>query len=466
MFIVYKLGGTSQCKIGYDRLINQLKDNVKNNVKNNVKDNVKNNVKDNVKNNVKDNVKNNVKDNVKSFIVLSAVSGVTNNLVKFTETKDIKYIDKVLELNYDLIKDLELEKELFEDVKNKLLDLCQNYIKSYDMTDIYEKSEIIGYGEVFSTNIFYRYIDSYYDFKFNELILYDSYKHIKSKKEIYQCNSTAEFYFNFDVSHLAIYDINIFQGFIGSTPSGKKVLLGRGGSDTTGSLIANALNAEYYEVWTDVDGIYTADPRIFPATLVKSIDYELVQEIASMGAKVMHPLSIKPCFDKNIPIYVKNTFNHTSEGTKITCISESDINTDKNIYKFYALQKNETIFKIKSLDMWNSIGFLNDIFRKFSENKIDINIVTTSQFSISATTSEQNKYKLLEIKELLSEKYEVNMITNCTILSIVSRNIKDVLKNIDLNKISYEIIHISDNNMTINLVLNNFNYDHIINFLE
>jgi len=111
-----------------------------------------------------------------------------------------------------------------------------------------------------------------------------------------------------------------------------------------------------------------------------------------MGAKVMHPLSIKPCADKNIPIYVKNTFNHTSEGTKITYINESNNNNDK----FYALQKNETLFKIKSLDMWNSIGFLNDIFRKFSENKIDINIVTTSQFSISATTSDQNKYKLLD----------------------------------------------------------------------
>lgn len=431
MSIVYKLGGTSQCKIGYDRLINQLKDNIKN--------------------------------NIKSFIILSAVSGVTNNLVKFTETKDIKYIDKVLELNYNLIKDLKLEENIFDKIKDKLFELCTNYSKSFDMTCIYEKSEIIGYGEVFSTNIFYNYIDSDYYFKYYGLKLYDSYKHIKSKKEIYQCNSTTEFYFTSETTSIEIADVNIFQGFIGSTPSGKKVLLGRGGSDTTGSLIAFAINAEFYEVWTDVNGIYTADPRIFPATLVETIDYELVQEIASMGAKVMHPLSIKPCFDKNIPIYVKNTFNNISKGTKITSINES--NNNKNNDKFYALQKNETIFKIKSLDMWNSVGFLNDIFRKFSENKININIVTTSQFSVSATASEQNKYKLLEIKELLSEKYEVNMINDCTILSIVSRNIKDVLKKIDLNKISYEIIHISDNNMTINLVLNNFN-ENIINFLE
>jgi diaminopimelate decarboxylase/aspartate kinase len=440
-YIVYKLGGTSQCKIGYDRIINILKDNVKN--------------------------------NIKSFIVLSAVSCVTNNLVKFTETKNHIYIDKVLELNYNLIKELELEKELFDDIKNKLLELCHNYIKSYDMTCIYEKSEIIGYGEVFSTNIFYKYIDNNTNELYIPLIeLFNSYDFIKSKKEIYQCNSTTEFYFDLrkfnkeDINnnqwYSDKYDVNIFQGFIGSTPSGNKVLLGRGGSDTTGSLIANAIDAIFYEVWTDVDGIYTADPRIFDANLIPKIDYELIQELASMGAKVMHPLSIKSCFDKNIPIYVKNTFNDKAEGTKITNLDESKTNTKSTL--FYALQKNETIFKIKSLNMWNSFGFLNDIFRKFSENKIDVNIVTTSQFSVSATTSEQNKYKLLELKEILSENYEVSMINDCTVLSVVTREIKELLTNSNFYNINSEIIHISDNNMTINIVLRDFNPNIVENF--
>jgi aspartate kinase len=431
MYIVYKLGGTSQCKIGYDRLINQIKENIINKKQN--------------------------------IVVLSAVSGVTNNLIKFTETKDLKYIDIVLELNYKLITELKLNEKVFDSVKNNLLNLCEKYIKSFDISDIYEKSEIIGYGEVFSSNIFYKYIiTTTSEFIIPDIKLFDSYDYIKSKKEIYQCNSTTEFYFDKTKFYIITIqnEVNIFQGFIGSTPSRKKVILGRGGSDTTGSLIASAINAEFYEVWTDVDGIYTADPRIFPATLIDKIDYELVQEIASMGAKVMHPLSIKPCFDKNIPIYVKNTFNESAKGTIITILNECE-HIDN---KFYAIQKNETIFKIKSLDMWNSIGFLNDIFRKFSENKIDINIVTTSQFSISATTSEQNKYKLMEIKEILADRYEIEMINNCTILSIVKRNIKNTLKDINFININPEIIHISDNNMTLNLVLRDFNTN-IINYL-
>jgi diaminopimelate decarboxylase/aspartate kinase len=206
-----------------------------------------------------------------------------------------------------------------------------------------------------------------------------------------------------------INNIYITQGFIASSPKGEPLLLGRGGSDTTGALIANAISAERYEVWTDVDGIYTADPKIFDAYLIHKIDYELIQELASMGAKVMHPLSIKPCFDKNIPIIVKNTFNDLAEGTRITTIEES-VNYTK-FTMFYAIQKNETLFKIKSLDMWNSVGFLNDIFRKFSENKIDVNIVTTSQFSVSATTNEQNKYKLLELKDLW-HWFETNIASN------------------------------------------------------
>jgi aspartate kinase len=171
-----------------------------------------------------------------------------------------------------------------------------------------------------------------------------------------------------------------------------------------------------------------------------------------MGAKVMHPLSIKPCADVNIPIIVRNTFTN-SDGTIIF--------NQKTNETFYALQKSQTVFKIKSIDMWNSYGFITDIFRRFSENRIDINIVTTSQFSISATTSETNLYKLKEIKDNLSEKYEIDMINNCTIFSIVKRNIKDILNKLNFNLINPEIIHISDNDMTLNIVLKEFDLDKI-----
>jgi aspartate kinase len=428
---VIKLGGTSQCKLGYDKLISYIKNIF---------------------------AKNN---NAKIFIVLSAISGVTNNLLKFTETKDNSYIDKVLELNYKLINELNLNESLFDPIKNKLLDLCLNYSKSFNMTDIYEKSEIIGYGEIFSSNIFYYYINSDCDFKYRELILQDSYKYIKSRKEIYQCNSLTEFYFDFNKLDYEIYDINIFQGFIGTTPKDKKVLLGRGGSDTTGSLIAAKLNAQSYEVWTDVDGIYTTDPNVISAAkLIKNIDYNLVQELSAMGAKVMHPLSIKPCADKNIPIYVKNTFNDAS----IFADLNTEITFKENLNDiFIATQKEQSVFDVESQDMWNSYGFVYDIFRHFSEKQVDVNIITTSQFSVSATTSETNQYQLYSLRDSLKQKYQVVLHTKCSIISVVCSDIKKIIKYIDFDKIKENLLitHIGNNNKTLNLVFKNFDKKYI-----
>ncbi len=418
--VVYKLGGTSQCKKGYDKLIKIIKEN------------------------------NNI-----NFIVLSAVSGVTNNLIKFTETKDTSYIQKVIDLNNKLIAELEIDPVFAHYLYEELKNLSKEYISSFDMTDIYKKSELIGYGEVLSTTIFEMYC-VLHDL---EPKLLNSYDYIFSKKEIYQCNSSVEFYADDDkltnLNKLSSNKIFILQGFIASTPSNKKIILGRGGSDTTGALVAKAVNAKYYEVWTDVDGIYTGDPRVFPNSyLVENINYDLVQELSAMGAKVMHPLSIKPCYDVNIPIIVKNTFSDSNGTTISNQINSNDM--------FYAIQKSQTVFKITSLDMWNSYGFITDIFRRFSENRIDVNIVTTSQFSISATTSETNKYKLLEIQDNLREKYDVEMKMDCTIFSFVTHNIKNIFNKFNFSDINTEIIHISDNNMTLNIVLTNFSSE-IIN---
>lgn len=428
-FKVIKLGGTSQCKIGYDRLIQHIKKDL----------------------------------NKKYFIVLSAISGVTNNLVKFIETKNNTYIDNVLEINYKLIKELNLDINEFKLVTDKFQEICKNYITSYDINDTYKKSEIIGYGEVLSTNIFYAYIDYDYDFKFKSLKLYNSYEHIKSKKEIYQCESSEEFYFEFDIHNIAI-DIIIFQGFIGSTPSGKKVLLGRGGSDTTGSLIAAKLNANCYEVWTDVNGIYTADPNITKnVKLIKKIDYELVQELAAMGAKVMHPLSIQPCAEKNIPIIVKNTFNLESLWGDInTCITNTNLeDVSKDI--FIATQKSQAVFNIKSPNMWNAYGFVYDIFRRFSDKQVDVNIITTSQFSVSTTTSDTNVYKLYALRDNLKEKYDVELYESCVIISIITNDIKRILNLIDYEFLKNDllIIHVGNNNKTLNLVLKKFNIEYI-----
>lgn len=439
--IVYKLGGTSQTIEGYKNLLSILTSD-------------------------ESDTSNNI-----HIIVLSAISGITNLLIKFTETKNNEYIDEVIDKSVKLFEDIflnlktqDIEEWFFfqkslkqiHSIYSKLECDANEYIKSSDISDIYAKSKIIGYGEIISTNL----LNIFFSFAGTTNILLNSYDYIKSKKEIYQSTSQSEFY-SLPIPIEDYLDSNIFilQGYIGSTPSGNPVLLGRGGSDTTGSLVAKAMGAIKYEVWTDVNGIYTCDPRVFvDSKIVPLIDYALCQELSAMGAKVMHPLSIKPCAESKIPIYIRNTFT-MGVGT---CIKTNEEQEET----FYAIQKNQTLFKIKSLDMWNSYGFVSSIFRKFSEKNINIDIVSTSQFSITTTTTETNKYLLMEAHDELKENYDVEMIVGCTILSIVKKNIKSIINRINfLNLPSPEMIHISDNNMTLNLVLKEFNHE-IIKLLE
>lgn len=428
--IVYKLGGTSQCVEGYKNLKSIIAE----------------------------------KENI-NIIVLSAISGVTNLLIKFTETKNIEYINSVIEKSNNLFEQIMCEiKGLKDDLNeysyiyekcskqikkiySEIEEYSNDYIKLSNITDIYCKSRIIGYGEIISTNLFNIYLSS---LTINNTLL-NSYDYIKSKKEIYQISTQSEFYsLPIPIENYPDSNIFVLQGYIGSTPSNKQVLLGRGGSDTTGSLIAKSMRALKYEVWTDVNGIYTSDPRIFErAKIVPLIDYLLCQELSAMGAKVMHPLSIKPCVDLRIPIYIRNTFTLEIG----TCIKSNE--EQKEI--FYAIQQNQTLFKIKSIDMWNSYGFVSNIFRKFSEKNINIDIVSTSQFSITTTTTETNEYLLMEIHDELKEKYEVDIIFNCVILSVVKKNIKSIINKLNLLNIEIEMIHLSDNNLTINLVLKQFN---------
>lgn len=420
---VIKLGGTSQCKKAYDKLllyVEELLDNC-----------------------------------YKVYIVLSAISGVTNLLDKYTKTKDYTNIIDVLELNEKLIEELfpsdeysnnrDKPQSLLDEFEQQLKLMCESYT---DLDDIYAKSKIIGYGEKMSTKIFHFYFElnkKKRDDNINESILLNSYDYIKTSSVIYDLYPSVEFMCKEIPNQYK--NVFILQGFIASDSNKNPTLLGRGGSDTTGSLVANRVNAKQYEVWTDVDGIYTADPRVVNSVeKIKNISYEMCKEIASLGAKVMHPLSILPCELKSIPIFVKSSFTD-SNGTVI-----SKLNDSKNII---AIQNDVTLFNIRSENMWNAYGFVADIFRRFSELHIDISIITTSQFSISTTTNEKNIYQLNKVYQKLKSEYECEMTNGCTVISIISDNIFNEISKIKLDKLKPEIIHIGSNNLSVNLVFKN-----------
>jgi len=197
----------------------------------------------------------------------------------------------------------------------------------------------------------------------------------------------------------------VLGGFIGSNAEGITTTLGRGGSDYTAALVGGGLHAGAIEIWTDVNGIMTTDPRIVPEALrVKAISFEEAAELAYFGAKVLHPATILPAVQKSIPVYVLNSRNPTNEGTRITAMAPPCSSPFKSI----AAKKRLTIIDIVASRMLMSHGYLKSVFDVFDKYKCAIDMVSTSEVSISLTvdSNEQLPAICAELGLIADVKYE------------------------------------------------------------
>ena len=174
--------------------------------------------------------------------------------------------------------------------------------------------------------------------------------------------------------------IPVLGGFVGATPSRITTTLGRGGSDYSASLIGAALQVDEIEIWTDVDGMLTADPRIVPnAKLIERIRFDEAAELASFGAKVLHPSTISPAVQRGIPVYIFNSRNPQGAGTMIA------FDAPRLPVRAIAGKRNTTVVKLRSARMLLAPGFLRRVFEIFETHRVSVDVVATSEVSISVT---------------------------------------------------------------------------------
>lgn len=211
----------------------------------------------------------------------------------------------------------------------------------------------------------------------------------------------------------------ITQGFICSTPAGRSALLGRGGSDYSASLIGMAIGAEAVEIWTDVDGVRTADPRRVPTTAcIKRISYEEAAEMAHFGAKVLHPLTLEPVQAHNIPVYVKNTHNPDGECTVILNREEVE-----DAVKSVSYKENILVLNMISRIPMDSAGFIKKIFDVLSDNRISVDLVSTNNSRISITTDAGHKNidkaigEIEQFAQVVAEKDKAQISAICNSVS-------------------------------------------------
>ncbi len=208
--------------------------------------------------------------------------------------------------------------------------------------------------------------------------------------------------------------VPVMGGFIGATTTGITTTLGRGGSDFSAALAGGALRAGAIEIWTDVDGIMTTDPRICADALrVKTISFEEAAELAYFGAKVLHPATILPAVQQNIPVLVLNSRNAANEGTRITAVAPPCTSP----FKCIAVKKRLTIVDIVASRMLMTHGYLKAVFDVFDKHRVAIDMVSTSEVSISVTVDTSDRLPAIaaDLQRIADVKYESNKALVCMV---------------------------------------------------
>jgi aspartate kinase len=210
--------------------------------------------------------------------------------------------------------------------------------------------------------------------------------------------------------------IPVLGGFIGSTREGVSTTLGRGGSDWSASVFGSLLPAEEIQIWTDVDGIMTLDPRVFPgARVIPKISFDEAAELAYFGAKVLHPASIKPAVERGIPVTILNSLNPAAPGTLITAAAPGAEGEPRAI----AFKKGISVILIAQPRMLMAHGFVAQVFEVFARHRTPVDLIATSEVSISLTVD--NPAALPAVQAELASLGEVRVLSAMAIVSVVGR---------------------------------------------
>ncbi len=223
--------------------------------------------------------------------------------------------------------------------------------------------------------------------------------------------------------------VHITQGFIASGPGGLTCLLGRGGSDTSAAYLAARLSAARLEIWTDVPGIFSADPRIVPeARLLRRLSYSEAQELASMGAKILHPPSIQPAQRHDVPVYIRDTNRPDEAGTCIASRSDSEEAQVKGVVS----RENITLISMENPSMWRQAGFLADAFAVFKRHGFSVDLISTSESTVTVSLDPQfpahfEADSMSAFLHDLRQLCEVSVHNGCMSISLVGNSIRTIL---------------------------------------
>lgn len=369
------------------------------------------------------------------LVVVSAVAGTTDQLEALGElavrsdTPSMETaITDIISLHQDLIKDLELTPDdalqsVVQSARQEL-ELITDALRRGMGDSRQLQDELSSIGEFLSSHILASYLSSI-DINAvmadaRDIMVTDSQfgKALPLMQESTE-RARAEV-----LPYLEQGVVPVMQGFIGKSQDGLITTLGRGGSDYSATLVAAMLHAEAVEIWTDVDGVMTADPTIIrDVKRIRRMTFQEAAELAYFGAEVLHPATILPAVERGIPVYVLNTMHPDDSGTEILPINE-DRTPNDSLVKSVVYKEGLTVITLKSTRMLMAYGFMASIFNVFNQYQTAVDLVSTSEVSVSITID--NTDHLEEILEVLNRFSEVEVQHGKAIVCVVGEKIKKV----------------------------------------
>ena len=323
------------------------------------------------------------------LVVLSASAGVTNLLVELSEGLEshlqFDKLETLRTIEYNIISRLKNPSIISTEIDNLLENIGRLAHIAMTSPSTALSDELVSHGELMSSLLFTEVLRerdveaSWFDAR--SVMRTDS-NYGCAEPDVTTLAELAELHLRPRIEQA----IMITQGFIGRDESGHTTTLGRGGSDYTASLLGEALHAARVDIWTDVAGIYTTDPRIAPkAKRIDSISFSEASDMAAYGAKVLHPATLMPAMRKNIPVFVGSSKDTAAGGTLVCCTTENPPS-----YRAVAVRRKQTLVRLHSLNAQPSYRFLAQIFALLEQHTVAADLVTTSENSIALALDSTN----------------------------------------------------------------------------
>ncbi|EPW8523261.1 lysine-sensitive aspartokinase 3 [Enterobacter hormaechei] len=318
------------------------------------------------------------------LVVLSASAGVTNLLVSLSEgleaTERFVKLDALRKIQFDILERLQNPNVIREEVERLLENITTLAEAASLATSSALTDELVSHGELMSTLLFVEIMRE----RNIQAQWFDVRKVMRTSDRFGRAEPDVEALAELTNQQLAPRldeGIVITQGFIGSEAKGRTTTLGRGGSDYTAALLGEALHATRVDIWTDVPGIYTTDPRVVSAAKrIDVIAFEEAAEMATFGAKVLHPATLLPAVRSDIPVFVGSSKDPKAGGTLVCKKTENP-----PLFRALALRRKQTLVTLHSHNMLHSRGFLAEVFGILARHNISVDLITTSEVSIALT---------------------------------------------------------------------------------